>query len=192
MFRRFGPPVIVFVLLICGLAGCNGDHTSETRNPSAPPNTAVPMPPLNGASLNNLGWTFGGGHRNVFSDYKGKVLVLDFYATWCEPCRRSVPHLIGLQKKYEEQGLNVIGLNVGGPDDEEKVPEFARQFGIQYTLARPDEDLVSFLLAGNDNIPQTFVFDRQGQLARRLIGFGPNDGDRLDKAVEAALQTPAQ
>jgi len=148
------------------------------------------MPPLAGGSINNLGWTFGGGKRNLFSDFKGKVLILDFYATWCEPCRRSVPHLIELQKKYESQGLHVVGLNVGGEDDEAKVPDFANEFGIQYTLAKPDDELVTFLMANNDAIPQTFVFDRQGQLAERLIGFGPRAGERIDSAVEVALKSP--
>jgi len=149
------------------------------------------MPPLKGTSLNNMGWELTEGKRSVFSEYRGRVLVLDFYATWCVPCRDSVPHLIGLQKKYEDQGLSVIGLNVGGPGDEERVPAFAKEFGIQYALAKPDEDLVSFLLSDSDAIPQTFVFDRQGKLVERLIGFGPQSGQRLDRAVESALQTPA-
>ena len=198
MFRKLKPQAFLLAILICCLAGCNGtDRTNSEKAPanapaaSAPPNTAYPMPPAHGASLNNMGWTTDGGQRNVFGDFRGKVLVLDFYATWCAPCRDSVPHLIGLQKKYEEQGLRVIGLNVGGPGDEEKVPEFAREFGIQYLLAKPDEDLVTFLIADNDAIPQTFVFDRQGQMAVRLIGFGPGSGDRIDRAVEAALKTPA-
>jgi hypothetical protein len=99
--------------------------------------------------------------------------------------------LIGLQKKYEDQGLVVVGLNVGGPGDEEKVPDFAKEFGIQYALARPDDDLVTFLLSDNDDIPQTFIFDRQGQLVERFLGFGPDTGPRLDAAVESGLKTPA-
>jgi thiol-disulfide isomerase/thioredoxin len=149
------------------------------------------MPPLNGASLLNMGWEHGDGKRSVFSEYKGKVLVLDFYATWCVPCRDSVPHLIGLQTKYEDQGLRVIGLNVGGPGDEQEVPAFAKEFGIQYTLAKPDEELVSLLLADVDAIPQTFVFDRQGRLVERLVGFGPASGEVIDRAVESALKTEA-
>ena len=115
------------------------------------------------------------------------MLILDFYATWCLPCRDSVPHLIGLQKKYEDQGLRVVGLNVGGPGDEQEVPAFAKEFGIQYTLAKPDEDLVSFLLADSDAIPQTFVFDRQGQLVDRLIGFGQGSGEIIDRAVDKRI-----
>jgi len=138
-----------------------------------------------------MGWQSVDGKRSVFSEYKGKVLVLDFYATWCLPCRDSVPHLIGMQKKYAEQGLSVVGLNVGGPGDEQQVPAFAKAFNIQYPLAKPDEELVSFLLADNDDIPQTFVFDRKGQLVQRFVGFGSETGKYLDSAVETALKTSA-
>jgi thiol-disulfide isomerase/thioredoxin len=149
------------------------------------------MPPLRGTSLVDMGWEHSGGKRSVISEYKGKVLILDFYATWCIPCRDSVPHLIGLQKKYEDQGLAVVGLNVGGPGDEQEVPAFAQKFGIQYTLAKPDDDLVSLLLSDSDVIPQTFVFDRQGQLVERFIGFGRETGEHIDSAVETALKTTA-
>ena len=85
----------------------------------------------------------------------------------------------------------MVGLNVGGPGDEQEVPGFAKEFGIQYPLATPDEDLVSLLLAGSDAIPQTFVFDRQGQLVYRLIGFSRGSGELIDRAVETALKTQA-
>jgi thiol-disulfide isomerase/thioredoxin len=148
------------------------------------------MPPFKGTSIANMGWETTEGKRSVFADHQGKVLVLDFYATWCAPCRDSVPHLIGLQKKYEDQGLRVVGLNVGGPGDAEKVPDFAREFGIQYTLAKPDEDLVSLLLSDSDVIPQTFVFDRRGQFVRRFVGYSAEAGERLDQTIESALQSP--
>lgn len=188
------PALVGGLTLLVFLASCNAtDVTVPAKTPvvSAPPaNTTYPMPPLNPmSSLNNMGWKLSDGKHALFSEYKGKVLVLDFYATWCEPCRKSVPHLIGLQKKYETQGLQVIGLNVGGPDDEEKIPGFARELGIHYPLAIPDEELVTFLLSDSDAIPQTFVFDREGKLVDRLIGFGMSSGARIDAAVESALKT---
>jgi cytochrome c biogenesis protein CcmG, thiol:disulfide interchange protein DsbE len=179
------------------LAACNATDVkvSEKKTPvvSAPPgNTTHPMPPLETSSLNNMGWKLSDGTHNLFSEYKGKVLVLDFYATWCNPCRKSVPHLIALQNKFGDKGLQVIGLNVGGPEDEEKVPAFAKELGIQYPLAVPDEELVSFMLSDFDSIPQTFVFDRKGVLAERVIGFGPSAAARIDEAIETALKTSTQ
>ena len=188
--------IFAVTALICGvvlLASCNPTDVklSEKKTPvvSAPPgNTTYPMPPLEVSSINNMGWTLADGKRSLFSEYKGKVLILDYYATWCNPCRKSVPHLIELQKKHGDQGLQVIGLNVGGPEDLEKVPGFAREMGIQYPLAVPDDELVEFMLSDNSSIPQTFVFDREGLLVERVIGFSPAVGARIDSAVENALK----
>jgi cytochrome c biogenesis protein CcmG/thiol:disulfide interchange protein DsbE len=197
--KIFAPLRLCASIFLCGLiliTGCNSNDppSSNSNTPvisGAPPGTTYPMPPAKGASIANMGWESSDGKRSVFSEYKGKVLVLDFYATWCVPCRDSVPHLVGLQKKHEAQGLVVVGLNVGGPGDDQEVPAFAKEFGIQYTLAKPDEDLVTFLLSDSDAIPQTFVFDRQGQLVEHFVGFGPQTGKYIDEAVETGLQTAA-
>ena len=186
---------IAFLAFCCCLSACNANdikNSNETPVISGPPpGTSYPMPPLKGNSIVDMGWELTDGKRSIFSEYKGQVLVLDFYATWCVPCRDSVPHLMGLHKKYEQQGLRIVGLNVGGPEDEPEVPGFAKEFGIQYALGKPDEDLVRLLLSDIDAIPQTFVFDREGQLVDRLIGFGKESGARLDAAVESALKPPA-
>jgi len=126
------------------------------------------------------------------SDYKGKVLLLDFYATWCEPCRAEAPHLVQLQKQYAEQGLQVIGLNVGGEDDREQVPAYANEFGIQYPLASPDDELVDGLLGDNQNIPQAFIYDRRGNLIKRFVGYSDNSGVEIERAVKAAIASSAQ
>ena len=148
------------------------------------------MPPLNGKSIESMGWNLADGTRNAFSEYKGKVLILDFYATWCEPCRNSIPHLIDLQRRYQDE-VRVVGLNVGGPGDIELVPAFAKEFHIQYPLGLPDDDLVTLLMADSDAIPQTFVFDRKGQLAGRFVGFGKDTGGDIDQAVADALHSAA-
>lgn len=186
---------LLLVFILPGLFACASCTRSDTSSPTpvipGPPGTSLPMPPLKGTSLVNMGWQQTDGTRAVFSDYKGKVLILDFYATWCVPCRDSVPHLIGLQKKFESQGLQVIGLNVGGPDDEPLVPGFAKELGIQYPLGKPDADLAALLLSDSDAIPQTFVFDRQGKLVRRFIGYDAEQGVAIDEAVDSALKTSA-
>jgi Thiol-disulfide isomerase and thioredoxins len=188
--------VCVLGSLLCSvvfISACNSTDTSSNSNVpviSGEPKTALPMPPLNGKSIKSMGWNLADGRRNAFSEYKGKVLILDFYATWCEPCRNSIPHLIDLQLRYQDE-VRVVGLNVGGPGDVELVPEFAKEFHIQYPLGLPDDDLVTLLMADSDAIPQTFVFDRKGQLAGRFVGFGEHTGGEIDQAVADALHSAA-
>lgn len=190
---RFGLFTLASLTLSVSVA-CNGNDTTsnaKTTVISNQPPTSLPMPPLNGKSIAKMGWVLGDGKRTAFGDFKGKVLILDFYATWCEPCRESIPHLVELQARYQNE-LNVVGLNVGGEDDLERVPAFAEQFKIQYSLGQPDDDLVEFLMADSQAIPQTFVFDRRGLLTKRFIGYGYSTGPEIDQAVATALQSSAE
>ncbi len=138
------------------------------------------------------GWTLDNNQRAKLADYKGKVVVLDFYATWCEPCRAETPRLVELQRQYAAQGLQVIGLNVGGADDREQVPAYAKEFGIQYLLAFPDDELADGYLADNQNIPQAFVFDRSGNMVKRFVGYSDNSGVELEQVVKTSLTSGPQ
>ena len=138
-----------------------------------------------------MGWVLDNNQRAQLSDFKGKVVVLDFYATWCEPCRVETPHLVALQHQYAEKGLQVIGLNVGGEDDRAQVPAFAKEFAVQYPLGYPDDALVDTYLSDNENIPQAFVFDRSGKLVKRFIGYNEERRQELERVVQAALAQEA-
>jgi thiol-disulfide isomerase/thioredoxin len=118
--------------------------------------------------------------------------VLDFYATWCEPCRAETPRLVQLQRQYAEQGLQVIGLNVGGEDDREQVPAYAKQFGISYPLAFPDDEFADAYLGDNQNIPQAFVFDRNGNMVKRFVGYSESSGAELEQIIKASLSSGTQ
>jgi thiol-disulfide isomerase/thioredoxin len=157
--------LLLLLILLCSLDACN-------RRPAA-----------------SGGWTLENKQHAKLSDYKGKVVLLDFYATWCLPCREETPHLVELHKEYAAQGLQVIGLNVGGEDDLERVPEFAKEFGIEYSLASPDDDLAAQYLSDNSNIPQTFVFDRNGQLVKRFVGSSLDTPAQLEQAIKTAVET---
>jgi thiol-disulfide isomerase/thioredoxin len=161
------------------------DDTGATPVLSGPPGTSFPMPPLKARS--DMGWVLNDGQRATLADYNGKLLVVDFYATWCQPCRESIPRLISLQQHYGPRGLQVVGLNVGGPDDRIKVPNFMRELNIQYPLGFPDQALTDLFLSDNQTIPQTFVFGRRGELVKRFIGYQGTIGDELEKVIQKEI-----
>ena len=84
-------------------------------------------------------------------------------------------------------GLEIVGLNVGGPDDRVKVADFARELAITYSLGFPDKSLTDLFLSDDQTIPQTFVFSRDGQLAKRFIGYQESIGVELEKVIESAV-----
>jgi thiol-disulfide isomerase/thioredoxin len=182
-----GPIQILLLAIVVAFAissgACRNQKQSETETPvlSGQPSTTFPMPPTKANA--EMGWVLKDGKRARLADYQGKVLVLDFYATWCEPCRKSIPVLIATQRKLESKGLQIVGLNVGGPDDRIKVNTFARELGIQYPLGFPDKALSDLFLSDNQTIPQTFIFGRKGELLKRFIGYDPNLEAELGKIM---------
>src|SRR5262249_20725870 len=134
-----------------------------------------------------IGWTLPNDHHSQLSDYKGKIVILDFYATYCEPCLKETPHLVQLDQQYARQGLQIIGINVGGEDDHGQIPAYAKEFGITYPLGLPDDALVRKYLGDNENIPQAYVFDREGRLLKHFIGYNENVQQELDRVVLTSL-----
>lgn len=100
--------------------------------------------------------------------FKGKVLVIDFWATWCGPCRVEIPGYVELQKKYGKDGLVIIGVSLDekGPA---VVKAFAQKFGVNYQMLMADEEVVA-AFGGIDAIPTTFIVDRSGKIQDRKVG----------------------
>lgn len=202
---RTGASAMVTLLMAFAVAGCSLDGASKpgaessknagaTPRGSAPPQTSLPMPPATAAreaALAARGWTFLDGRRAQLADYRGQVVVLDFYATYCPPCKEEIPHLIALQERFGSEGLNVIGLNVGDEADRRKVSGFVKDLGIRYPLGNPDPALVEVFLSDNTAIPQTYVFDRAGRLVKRFIGYDATMPAELESAIQTALATKA-
>jgi thiol-disulfide isomerase/thioredoxin len=161
-------------------------QSSETPVISNAPRTNQPMPPLKGGN-SEIGWKLENNRHVRLADFRSKVVVLDFYATWCVPCRESTPHLVELQKRYGAQGLEVVGLNVGGADDYEAVPAFARKFNIPYQLGIPDAEIENTYLGDNDAIPQTFIINRNGELVKQFVGYDESVGEALEQVVKTSL-----
>ena len=109
------------------------------------------------------------GNQIELSSMKGKVLILDFWATWCPPCKEEVPHLVSLQSKYRDQGLQIVGLSLD-KEGASKVKPFADEHDVNYTmLIANDETAKSY--GGVSMIPTTFLVDRNGVVVKRFIGY---------------------
>jgi Peroxiredoxin len=160
------------------------------------PMTNQPMPPAKPvAEMNWIGFDESANpNGNVYKlkDFQGKVVILDFWATYCPPCLEEIPHLKELQKKYGKENLEVVGLHVGGEEDRPKVPEFVEKLKIDYTLATPEEELTRFIFGNETAIPQTAIFDRQGKLVKKIVGFDPEIQKELDTAVEQAVNAKTE
>lgn len=102
-------------------------------------------------------------------DYKGKVVLLDFWATWCPPCRKGIPDLIALQKRYQGR-LVVIGISVDQPDTKPEVVPFARKMGINYPVVYSDGN-VDMLYGGIEAIPTSFIIDKEGKVVKKTVGL---------------------
>src|SRR6478672_8993878 len=148
----------------------------------------VRQPATSSKPLGEMTWTAMDGNEQRVGDLQGKVLILDFWATYCEPCRQEIPHLNSIQTKYGANDVLVVGLNVGGDDDRPKIPAFVKELKVTYPVAFPDDDLLTFVSGDDDRIPQTAVFDRNGNLVEKFVGFDPTVQSQLDRAVETALK----
>lgn len=102
------------------------------------------------------------------SEFKGKVVYVDFWASWCGPCRKSFPWMNEIQKKYQDQGLAVVAINLD--TDNELAQEFLKQVPANFSVRfNPEGDVArSFDLLG---MPSSFMFNRQGQLVQHHVGF---------------------
>lgn len=108
------------------------------------------------------------GKEVALSDYKDKVVFLNFWATWCGPCRMEIPHFIDLVEQYGGDGFAIIGVALD-PREFEKVPGFTEQMGINYTVVL-DKKGVSNLYGGIRSIPTTFVINREGKVVDQIVG----------------------
>lgn len=134
--------------------------------------------------------------EGVFSlaDLQGKVVMVDFWAVWCGPCRQQTPELVELSKRYRDQGLEVIGMNIREQRNHDEVLAYLKEFGINYTIGYVDNRVTDAFLTGTEDetgappIPQLFIFGRDGRLVEHLRGYSPDYGlNYLDTLITQQL-----
>jgi len=164
---------VVAILLVAGFFyiaahrhGGTGGGTALQLHPAAPD---FSLPELNGQPLQ-------------LSDYRGKVVLLDFWATWCDPCREETPHLVELQNKYRDQGLQIIGVSMD--DTPEPVRDFYRHFQMNYPVVLGNAR-IGELYGGVLGLPIAFVISREGRIFTKHIGA--TDISVLERDVRALL-----
>ena len=179
------------VLLAALSIGCSSSSRSARIVPGMPNiEDETPSAPVKPTKSRKLAPDFElkdvNGHTVKLSDYRGKVVLLDFWATWCGPCKIEIPWFKEFERQNKDKGFAVIGVAM---DDEgwDVVKPFAQQLAINYRLVVGDDELAK-QFGGVDALPTTFLIDREGRIASVHIGLsGKRD---FEDGIQQLLQTP--
>ena len=156
----------VLTLVVAGAMIWQFRHKSEKPRSSNP---EFSLKDLNGAAVDS-------------ANYKGKVVLVDFWATWCVPCREEIPHFVEWQKQYGEQGLQVVGLSMD--DTMSPVRTYVAEHAMQYPVAMADDKTIA-AFGGVLGLPVNVLIGRDGKVITKHAGV--TDIAALQKEVEQAL-----
>jgi peroxiredoxin len=120
------------------------------------------------------------GQPVTLANFKGHVLILDFFASWCQPCKRSIPHITELHRKYGKQGLQILGLSLD--EDKDDLNEFIAPFKLNYPVALANEDLQTDY--GLRSLPTLYIINKKGIVVEKFMGLT----DEVKKNVETTIK----
>jgi peroxiredoxin len=144
----------------------------------------VDAAPRAGQPAPNFKVTSTSGQTISQENYRGHVLIVDFFATWCQPCRLAIPHLVEMNRKYGKQGLQVLGLSVD-EDGERGVKAFADEFHVNYPLALAGDAATADF--GIRSVPIMFLIDKKGRVVEVFRGYASDSGRALEASIKRLL-----
>ena len=148
-----GLAVLLLGVLVLALVGCSSDAGSR--------DDPTPMAP-------DFALETAAGERASLDDYRGQVVMLHFWATWCAPCRAAIAHEVKFQEAYRAQGFTVLGLNMD--KNREDVVKFLVRNKLNYPTLFVDADTRA-AYGGVSSIPLTIIIDRAGRIRRKSLGY---------------------
>jgi peroxiredoxin len=164
-----------------GAAGC-----AARAGGAATPQRAPAGPPSADFALHDLG-----GRTVRLSDHRGKVVLVNFWATWCAPCTAEAPHLQRLYKAYRERGLEILGISMDGPESVATVRAHVARLGLGYPILLDEETSVVGVYNPKGSAPFTVLLDRGGRIAATRDGYSAGDERALEAEVAALLAPSA-
>ena len=164
---------LLLCLALVGLVGCHSASPSPPIKNVAPGEIGSTLPQFSVMDLQ--------GHPLSSADLRGKVVLIDFWATWCQPCKKEMPGYQKLVDEYGSRGFVVIGLKFDTMPDMEDPVHFAKEIGVHYPLAVATEELKE-KFGGIEGLPTTMLYDRGGVLRMKVVGF------EYTETFEAALK----
>ena len=148
--------IFILILPLVLLIGCGGENEKPAADAATAPDFALEDHQGNVVRL---------------SDFRGKVTIINFWATWCGPCRQEIPGFVRLYDRYKADGLAIIGVSLDRPGWEVVRP-FMKQYKINYPIVLGNQKVV-LDYGGIQAIPTTFILNREGQVVDRIIGYRP-------------------
>ena len=187
------PIALVLVgLLVAGMLAFGVYKSRRAGKFTTVPGPKGSSPEAHDFTLNSLD-----GKTVHLSDFRGKAVLLNFWATWCEPCKIETPWLVELQKQYAPQGLQIVGVDMQDDASLEEVAAFAKSMGIEYPIlvGKPSEqDAIADAYGGVPFLPETFLISRDGKLLGKILGLKSKSDieDEIKTALASAPGTRVQ
>ena len=176
---RLGLVLASLPLLACGATADNGKG-SESGGGDKGGLIGNPAPDFSVKAL------AGGSGTVSLKSLRGKVVLVDFWGTFCEPCKKSFPKLQDLNTKYSTSGFRIVGISEDEADDKEKIPGFASSYGAKFTVGW-DEDKSIAKSYKPDTMPSSFIIDKKGVVRYAHVGFHDGEEVEIEKEVKELL-----